>query len=881
MQTAHPLTSLFDPTSVAVIGASEAPDSAGRVIFSNMLAAGFRGQLYAVNPRHQSVQGQPCVASVADIGRRVDLAIIAAPARRLQAIIDQCGEQGVRNAVIVSSIDAEDESLQRRLLDSARAARLRLLGPGSLGMLRPALGLCAALTQVPVQRGDIALISQSGAMCSVVLDWAAANGVGFSTVVSLGATLDIDFGETLDYLIHDPQTRHILLYVDHVGNARQLMSALRSAARVKPIILLKAGRHAPGGDGTADAVFDAAMRRAGVVRVQHIEQLFFAAKALSAGFRPRPQPLAIVTNGGGPGMMAVDRAGDLGTPLAELSADTRSRLDRLCGRRLRGHNPLDLGGDASAQRYHDALLALADDPAVGNLLLILSPHAMTDPLEIARRVIELAPQLSTTLCCCWMGGGQVAEARGLLEQADLPVFSTPEAAIEFLHNISRFFHSQQLLLQAAGQTSLAGPGRASSARMLIEALLNQRRTRLSAMEAKSLLRRFELPTTQAMIAHDATEALFIAEQIGFPVAMRVEAPELPAAASASSVRLNLNSTEAVWNAFQDICEGVRLRHPEAQIAGVSIHAYRRSPDGRDLIVRVFRDPVFGPVIQLAAPGQGSGQAPALALPPLNPMLARDLIDSAPFIPPLLQDAPGLELAALERVLVAVSDMVCELPWIRELELDPLLLSPDGATVADARITLDQGLPAGSDRYAHMAIHPYPAHLVQDWQLADRRNVRIRPIRPEDAEILHAFFHTLSPQTRYYRFMQEIDDMPASLIARFTQIDYDREMALVATIMQDGRDTMIGSARYALAPDGESVEFALVIGDDWQRCGLGRRLLGALIDCARDKGHKAIVGDVLGDNAKMLQMMRALGFRILPHPEENTLKRVVKPLRQHP
>ncbi|HRP24924.1 MAG TPA: GNAT family N-acetyltransferase [Thauera sp.] len=879
----HALSSAFEPSSIAVIGASDTPGSVGRLIYRNLIEGGYRGTLYAVNPKYDSIQDQPCHRSIEDIGRPVDLAIIATPARVLHNVTAQCGRSGVRNAVIVS---ATGRTLERRIIETARETRLRLLGPGSLGIARPGSGLIAALTRIAVKPGEIALVSQSGAMCSVVLDWAQTNNVGFSSVISLGGTVDIDFGETLEYLIHDPQTRYILLYVDHIRDARHFMSALRSAARVKPIILLKAGRHgrsdnnAPAADsaGLADRVFDAAMRRAGVVRVQNIDQLFFATKALSCGFRPRQDSLAIVSNGSGPADLAADRAKDLGTALVSLGSPTVATLERLGGRERGCHNPLDLGGDASPQLFRDAILALAEDAAVSNVLVILSPHALVEPVEVAQEIIDLAAQVRLKLCCCWMGGGQVAEARALLEQAGLPVFSSPEAAIELFHNISRFHHSQNLLLQTAGGGGAGTYRRTGGARVLVETLLNQRRHTLSAMESKALLRSFGIPVTHTTVARDATEALFIAEQVGFPVAMKVDAPELDSKSEAGGVRLNLNTAESVWTAYQDIVDAVRLRHPQAQVNGVAIEPYLYRPRAREFSVQVHRDPTFGPVISLGA--QDASAPRTFALPPLNPVLARDLIDSA--MPAAAQgprsQAGLLNRGAVEQVLVSVSDLVCELPWVRELEIGPLIVDADGAVAADARVAIDHGLPAGSDRYAHMAIHPYPLHLIQDWKVGDGRAVRTRPVRPEDAELLLAFFDGLSKESRYLRFMEDLQELSPAMVARFTQIDYDREMALIATTPDDkGAEQMVGSARYALAADGESVEFALVVADGWQRFGLGRRLMGALIEVARSKGYRSIFGDVLGNNAKMLRLMHGLGFLVQPHPEESALRRVVKPL----
>ena len=890
MPTSHYLSTLFEPTSVAVIGASDESQSVGRVILKNLVDAGFRGRIEPVNPKYDTVQGLKCHRSIEDVGGRIDLAIIATPARTVHGIMEQCGRAGVRNAVIVTSglasTGRSGEALERRILETARAAHVRVLGPNSLGVVRPDIGLNAAFTKIAVAAGDVALVSQSGAMCSVVLDWALSNQVGFSSVISLTTATDVDFGEILDFLVHDRRTRYILLYVDSIRHARHFMSALRSAARVKPIILLKAGRHGPDAPpnssvSLADTVFDAAMRRAGVVRVLGIGQLFFAAKALAAGFRPRAEHLVIVSNGGAPGVMAADRAGELGTPLATPGAPTLAALDKIRAAGKQRANPIDLGGGATPDTYRSAILALADDPAIDNVLVILSPHALTDPVEIAQAVIDVAATVRLTLLCCWMGGGQVARARDVLDKAGIPSFRTPETAVDLFHNISRFYRNQRLLLQTAGQTTDIGRRGSGGARLLVEALLNERRFELSTMESKALLRSFGIPVSQTMVAHEVTEALFVAEQIGFPVVMKIDSPDLPRKAEAGGVRLNITSTESVWSAFHDIVGSVRARFPDAHINGVSIEPHLVRPHGRELMVGVFRDAVFGPVISFGSGGFDVEifSDRAFALPPLNAVLARDLVDSTRVARTLdeFHALPAVDRAALEKLLTAVSDLVCELPWVRELEINPLTVDEQGAIVADARIVIDHGLPAGSDRYAHMAIHPYPGHLIQDWKMPDGRSVRVRPVRPEDAELAQAFFDEMSPETRYFRFMERIDELPASLVDRFTQIDYDREMALIATSTVDGLERQIASARYTLAPDGESVEFALVVHDDWQRCGLGRRLMGALLDCARSKGYRTMIGDVLGDNAKMLRLMHSLGFAVHPHPEESSLKQVVKSL----
>ncbi len=891
----HYLTSLFEPKSVAVIGASDRENAVGGVIFKNILNSGYKGRLYPINPKHETIQGQTAYKSIEEIGARVELAVIATRPQTVSHIIEQCGRSGVRNVIIISSGFSESghvgAAIERKMLEIARSYNVRILGPNCLGIIRPNLGLNSTFARVTADPGNLALVSQSGAMCSAVLDWAKANHVGFSSVISLGTTADIDFGEILDYLIYDNRTHYILMYVEGIRNSRRFMSALRSAARIKPIILLKAGRHEAGSlaavthSGMAavtDTVFDAAVRRAGVVRVQNVGQLFYAAKALASKFRPQGNRLAIITNGGGPGAMAADRAGDLGIPLAHLSNETMAVLNKALPQNWSHANPIDIAGDATPERYREAILAVAQDPNVDSTLVMLTPQAMTQPMEVAKAVIEVAEKNTQSVICCWMGEDQVGEARKALEEAGIPAFRMPETAIELFHHISKYYSNQKLLLQTPEPTRQHDRPETEGAKMLIEALLAERRKVLSEMESKAILRAFKVPVAQTMVARTATEALLLAEQIGFPIAMKVDSPDLTHKSDVGGVRLNIANAPAVRNAYHDIIDTVTKRQPNARINGVSIEPYLSRPNGRELMVGVFRDPIFGPVITFGAGGFDVEifSDRSVALPPLNKFLAKDLIDStrASKILDQFHNMPPVDREALTETLLCISEMVCELPWIQEIDINPLIVDEEGAIVADARIVIDHASGSSGDRYAHMSIYPYPVHLTQEWQMNDGKIVTIRPIRPEDADMVQEFVKNMSDESRYYRFMDTLRELTQTMLVRFTQIDYDREIALVATLPgENGQDLQLGVARYVGNPDGESVEFALAVGDDWQKCGIGRKLMSALIDCARSKGYRAVVGDVLSTNGKMFRLMTSLGFTIHPHPEDTAVKRVVKPL----
>ena len=806
-------------------------------------------------------------------------------------IVEQCGRSGIRNIIIISAGFSESghtgAALERKTMEIARSYGVRVLGPNCLGIIRPEIGLNATFARVTASVGNLALVSQSGAICSAVLDWAASNKVGFSSVISLGSTADVDFGEILDYLVYDNRSHYILLYIEGIRNSRRFMSALRSAARIKPIILLKAGRHAAGSAAVqvhsgmltgSDIVFDAAIRRSGVVRVKTIGQLFYASKALASKFRPQGKRLAIVTNGGGPGAMAADRAGDMDIPLAELSADTMKALNSKLSTNWSRSNPVDIVGDATPDHYRDAILSVAQDDGVDGVLVMLAPQAMTQPTEVAQAVIEVSNATPKAIIACWMGQEHVEEGRLAMENAGIPAFRMPETAVELYYHISTYYRNQTLLLQTPYGAASISPQETEGAKMLVEAVLQEHRKVLSEMESKAILRAFRIPVAQTMVARTPTEALLLAEQIGFPVAMKVDSPDLVRKSDAGGVRLNITNAPSVRNAYHDIIEVVQKRHPNARINGVSIEPYLARPNGRELMIGVERDPTFGPIITFGAGGTEVEifSDRAVALPPLNQYLAQDLIRSTRAAKLLgkFRNMPPINMEALEDVLLHISEMVCELPWLQELDLNPLIVDENGAIAADARIVIDHAATSG-DRYSHMAIHPYPSHLVQEWEQPNGLVITIRPIRPEDAEMEQDFVKNLSDESKYYRFMDTLRELTQSMLVRFTQIDYDREMALVATLPEkDGKTVQIAVARYVTNPDGETVEFALAVADAWQKHGIGRKLMSALIESARIKGYRAIVGDVLSQNTKMFRLMGSLGFTIHPHPDDPAVKRVV-------
>ncbi len=889
----HYLSTLFAPKSVAVFGASDRTDSVGQIVFKNMLESGYKGLLYPVNSTHTEVQGKRAYASISEIGEPVELAVVATPPQTVPGIVESCGIHGVKAAVIITAgfgeAGQEGAALEKEFLETARRCGIRLVGPNCLGIMRPSIGLNATFNKGGANAGNIAFISQSGALCTAILDWAQSNDVGFSSVISMGSSTDVDFGEILDYLVSDRDTHSILMYIEGIRNARRFMSALRAAARIKPVILVKVGRHEEGSKAAlshtaslvgADDVFDAAVSRAGVVRVQTITQLFTAAKALSCGFRPVGNRLAIVTNGGGPGVMAADRAADLGLTMATLSDATIEDLNRHLPPNWPHGNPVDIIGDAQADRYHHAVKACLEDQNVDGVLAILTPQAMTKPLESAQALIALSNTYSKPLLTCWMGETQVAAAREAFAQAHKPHFRTPEPAVEVFSHLSAYYRNQRLLMQVPGPFSHHAEPDVESARLIIEGAMQEHRMVLTEMESKALLSAFNIPVAKTMVAHSPNEALLIAQQLGFPVAMKVNSQDITHKSDAGGVVLNLNNAHEVRSAYQHILDNVRISRPNARMDGISIEPMIVKPNGRELMIGVTSDPVFGPVITFGAGGttvEIMGDR-AVALPPLNGFLARELIHETRVAGMLgaFRSMLPANIEALEDVLLRVSEMVCELPLLKEMDINPLILDEHGALAADARVLVEYRQP-GADRYAHMAIYPYPTQLVSQWQLADGTDITIRPIRPEDAELVQAFVRGLSEESKYFRFMSSMQELTETMLVRFTQIDYSREMALIAVTLAQNREVELGVARYAINPDGDSCEFALVVADSFQGKGLGQKLMVVLMEAARSKGLSMIEGEVLSNNHSMLNLMMRLGFAVKASEDDQSVMRVSRAL----
>ena len=871
----HYLTTLFNPKSVAVFGASERANSVGGTAFANLLAAGYKGKIYAINPKHRTVQSQECYASVDLIKQPIDLAVVATPASTLLNVLHACGEKGIKHVVILSAgfEDAKGKALQVQMLQVAQSYGMRLVGPNCLGIMRPSIGLNATFSKNQAKPGHIALVSQSGALCTAVLDWAEANDVGFSLVASTGDAADLDFGELLDYLATDSSTQSILLYIEGIAHSRRFISGLKKAARMKPVILLKSGRMPEGTKAAishtgamvgADDVFNAAIERAGVVRALTISQLFSAAKVLSSQVRLKDQRLAILTNGGGPGVMATDRAAELGIEMPALQTESLAKLNEVLPQHWSHANPVDILGDAHAERYTQALYICLDDSGFDAVLVLLTPQAMTDPCAVAKAIVKRlkARKTSKPVITAWLGESLVSDARQVFAKAGLPTFRTPESAVEAIHFLGQYHQNQALLMQVPEALEDFTPD-FTGARLIIQHALAEKRKVLSATETRAVLHAFDIPVTPVIEARDTSSALIAAETLGFPVALKVNSADITHKSDSGGVVLNVSHAVDVPNAFRELMETVQANAPQARLEGVTVEPMAKMKHARELIIGVSRDPVFGPAISFGRGGTAVevDKDSHTSLPPLNAFMARKMISCTKVSKMLdaFRGMPPANMAEIVRVLMRVSDLVSELPEINELDLNPIFAGPDGVMAVDARISVAP-TSAMAPAYSHMAIHPYPAHLKTSVPLPNGLIMQIRPIRPEDARIEEDFVASLSEKTKYLRFMQSVQKLSHEMLIRFTQIDYDSEMAFVAITRIKGETIELGVTRYTTNPDGESCEFALVVRDDYQHQGIGSRLLEVLISHAQSRGLKVMMGEVLAENHGMLELAKHHGFK---------------------
>ncbi|MGM9428610.1 bifunctional acetate--CoA ligase family protein/GNAT family N-acetyltransferase [Hydrogenophaga sp. MI9] len=861
------LDALFAPTSVAVFGASERPASVGATVWRN-LVDGFQGPLYPVNPKHSSLGGRKTYRDVAALPEAPDLAVICTPPATVPGLIAQLGQRGTRAAVVVTA--GLDKATRQAMLDAARPHTLRILGPNCIGMLVPHLGLNASFAHIGAQPGELAFVSQSGALVTAMLDWAAARNIGFSHFVSLGEHADVDFGDMLDYLGSDPHTRAILLYIESIDEARKFMSAARAAARNKPVIVVKAGRSAAGQAAAAshtgalagsDAVFDAAIARAGMLRVLTLDDLFLAAETL-ARFRDGPsEQLLVLTNGGGAGVMAADEASALGVPLAPLDPAMLARLDAVLPANWSHANPVDIIGDAPAERYVAALDALAQDPASA-VLFIHAPTAIVPSAQIAQAVL---PQLTTAprrVLGCWLGDTAVKQARESCRAAGVPDFETPEAAVRAFSLLRTYRRNQEELLQTPPARAAGRPADLSAIRAIVDAVLADGREILTEPEAKALLAAAGLPVVPTrVVGPDPADAQAAADALGYPVVVKILSHAISHKSDVGGVRLNIGSAAELQQVCASMLARVRELRPDADVQGFTVQPMVKKRHAHELIVGASVDRLFGPVILFGAGGTAVEVLAdrALALPPLNTPLALAQI-ARTRVHKLMQgfrDWPATDVDGVAQVLVCVSQLLADVPEIAELDINPLLANDEGAVALDARVRVSAARPAGAE---HFAIQPYPVELVETWPWKGE-TLTLRPIRPEDEAQHLAFLEKLDPEDIRLRVFHSRRHIEHSELARLTQIDYAREMAFVATRpLAGGGEETLGAVRVVIDPDNQDAEFGVIVRSDIKGGGLGRQLMEKMAAHLRQRGTHRMVGNVLSENTGMLALARALGFQ---------------------
>ena len=870
---------MFDPKTIALIGATEKEGAVGRTILENLLRSKER-RIFPVNPHASKVLGVESYSAIAGVPDHVDLAVVATPARSVPGVVEECGKAGVEGVVIISAgfkeIGEEGTHLESEIDRIRKKYGMRIMGPNCLGFVRPGLGLNATFLQGEPPPGDIAFISQSGALGSAILDWAVSAMIGFSMFASLGSTIDVDFGDMIDFLGDDPATRSILIYMESVGDARKFMSAARGFARRKPIIILKPGRFAEsaraahshtGAMAGDDAVYEAAFRRAGVVRVGEIAELFNAAEVLDSKKLPAGPRLAIVTSAGGPGVMATDALIHLGGELAELSADSMNQLNAFLPPYWSKANPVDVLGDATVDRFTKALAICLGDPMVDGVLVIYVPLDSAPSTQLAQAVAESAKKASKPVISTWMGGERVEEGRHIFIENSIPGYDTPEEAVRTYMNMCRYKRHLEELYETPDELPAHKAPSKDHLKELLRTALKEGRTLLNEEESKDFLMTYRIPVTMVQVAHDPDAAVSIAEKAGYPVVIKVVSPDISHKSDVGGVIMGIDSSAALKKAHDTLMQRVKKNAPEAAITGVAVEKMVTDVD-YELILGAKKDRDFGSVILF---GMGGTMAEfikdfSIGLPPLNQTLAKMLMQDTRVYKMLqgFRGKPAADFEGIEEILVNFSNLIVDFPEIAEIDINPLAISNGKASALDARIIIDRDYDSTSQSphpHSHLIITPYPIKYITPWQLSDGTKVLLRPIRPEDEPAERELLSTLSQETLRTRFFSVSTDISHERLILFCNIDYDRHMAIVAEMEEDGKKSMIGVARLIIGQDLTFGEVAVLVQDRFQGKHLGSKFVEMLIGIARERGLENVRADVLMENESMLKIFRRLGFTI--------------------
>ncbi len=887
------LDKIFNPKRVAVIGASNTPGSVGHTVLHNLVTGGFAGVVYPVNPKHESVQGILAYPKVAALPHAPDLAIICIPAADVPAQVEACGKAGTRGIVILSAgfreVGKEGLKLEKQIQKIAkRFAGMRIVGPNSLGVIVPRIGLNASFAASMPKPGHLAFVSQSGALCTSVLDWAAQHNVGFSYFVSIGNMLDVSFAQLIDYAAEMGDTKAVMLYVESIPKARLFTSAARAYARTMPLVAYKAGRFAESAAAASshtgaltgeDDVYDAAFQRAGIERVYDMHDMFDCAELLARHRLPKGGRLAIVTNAGGPGVIATDSLIALGGTLAELSPATMAQLNELLPAAWSQRNPIDVLGDAQADRFAEATKIALADKGVDAVLAILTPQAMTDPTATAQALADLAEKSNKLVLAAWMGGVSMAEGLELMNKARVVAYSSPDNAVRaFMHLVS-YSDNLHILHETPAEVPLSFQLDRQQRLVSSKEIIKGAPATLSASDTKELLEVYGITVAGTWEARTPAKAVAAAKKCGYPVVVKIHSPQIIHKTDVGGVELNIRDDDQVKAAFQRITKAAKKHCPDAEIKGVTVEPMISSDSAHELIVGMKRDPTFGSVIMIGTGGTTAEviRDRALGLPPLNERLVRRMLESLRIWPLLegYRGRPGVDIGQLVETLIRFSYLVADHPELGELDINPLLVSPSGTIALDAQALISPTRHLGKGRYPHLAISPYPEHYITPANMSDGQPMTLRPIKPEDEPMWLEMLNSCSEESIRMRFFSLISDFTHEMAVRYCVCDYDRELALVAEVEQNGQRKLAGVCRLISDPDHYTAEFAVIITDAWQGRGIGVALTDACLRIAKDWGIRQVVAVTLRENDRMIAIFKARKFKVTMDADHETITAIKK------
>ncbi len=875
------LDKIFNPQSVAIIGASDVEGSVGYAIVKNFTQMGYTGKVFFVNNRKPEILGVKTYPTVDQISEPIDLAIIATPAKTIPDVMEECGRAQVKGVIIVSAgfkeTGAPGKALEERISDVAKKYGIRVVGPNCIGLIRPRNNLNATFLDKMPKPGNIAFISQSGALGSAILDWAIHQNIGFSNFVSVGSMIDVDFGDLIDYFGSDSKTRSILMYIEGITDARKFMSAARHFARTKPIIVVKSGQFSESAKAAAshtgslsgeDSIYDAAFKRAGIVRVNEIADLFNAAEVLGTQPLPQGPNLAIITNAGGPGVMATDSLIAQGGKLAKLSQKTLDSLNGILPPFWSHGNPIDVLGDARSERYKAAVEACLNDENIDGILIVFTQQAVSESVEIAKNIVELVRSKSyqnKTILTSFMGYGAVQEANNILNANNIPTYTTPEQAIRTYMYMYNYQRNIDLLYETPEELPVdAAPPKRPIMAIIRNAAFENREI-LTEDEAKKILKYYNFPVVRTAVANNVDEAVLFAQEMGFPVVLKILSPQIIHKSDAGGVILNVNSPQKVREAFEVLIQRATAYNPNAQIIGVTVQAMIEKK-GQEIIIGGKTDPVFGPVILFGMGGVGVElfKDYSIGLPPLNTTLIHRMMEETKIYRLLKgwRNAPPMDLKKLDETVLMFSQLLVDFPQIKEIDINPLLISEKDVCILDARIVIDKDRVCKKfEPHEHMVISPYPKKYEILWLLKNGQEVLLRPIKPEDEPMWLEMFQSFSEESIRYRFFQMLKDTPHEVRVRYCNVDYDREIAIVAEIVENGKRKILGVSRVSIESDEKSGEMAFIVSDYWQGLGLGTKMVDYTLDIVKEKGIERVFAIMLQDNYRALSLTKKMGFKI--------------------